>query len=232
MKKTYGQTIARLRKEKKLTQPELAARMTARGSTTYASSISKWEKDTSAPPLHQFLTLCEVLEVKDILWEFAGIHSGVLSGFNEKGREQAKELLNLLFKIDEFRDEPSKLYAMPRQFRLYSIGVSAGTGSFLDESDYEMIEAPDYVPSDADFALRISGDSMEPLYRDKQVIWVKSQQVLRNGEIGVFFYDNNAYCKKYVEETEGAVLRSMNENYEDIQLEESNVFSVIGRVVA
>jgi transcriptional regulator with XRE-family HTH domain len=49
-----------------------------------------------------------------------------------------------------------------RLLRLYEIPVSAGLGSFLDSSDFDMIEVDDLVPDSADYAVRVKGNSMLP----------------------------------------------------------------------
>ena len=48
-----------------------------------------------------------------------------------------------------------------------NLSVSAGTGAFLDEGSFEMVSFPaSTVPDGADFGVRVSGDSMEPVYHD------------------------------------------------------------------
>ncbi len=215
-----------------LKQSEVAEKMAALGCHVNTKKISKWETNYTSPSVDEFLALCHVLDVRDIQWEFAVRHIGPLAGFNAAGRQKAKELLDLLFKIDEYRDEPAQSGGTPRLLRLYDIAVSAGTGNFLEDSNFKMIEAPSYVPASADFALCISGDSMEPLYRDSQIIWIKEQLEIRDGEIGVFLYDGNTYCKVLVMEEGGVVLRSLNESYDDITVNENNVFRVFGKVVS
>ena len=119
-----------------------------------------------------------------------------------------------------------------RVYRLFDIPASAGTGNFLDESGYDMIKAPSYVPDVVDFALRVSGDSMEPLLQDGQIIWIKEQQVLDSGEIGVFVYYDDVYCKELVVDGDKAYLRSLNPAYEDIEVREDFGFRTIGKVVS
>jgi len=114
---------------------------------------------------------------------------------------------------------------------LYDIPVSAGTGNFLDDSGYEDIEVPSYVPVAVDFALRVSGDSMEPLLCDGQVIWVKEQEVLDSGDIGIFTYSGDVYCKKLIADGTRAYLRSLNPVYGDIEIFDDYGFKVIGKVV-
>ena len=63
---------------------------------------------------------------------------------------------------------------------------------------------------DADFGVCVSGDSMEPLYLNGQIIWVHQQETLEDGEIGIFFLDGEAYVKKYAPSkvSSGSVFRT------------------------
>lgn len=58
MKKTLGNMITELRKQKGMTQLDLADKM---GVTDKA--VSKWERDLSTPDIHTITRLSEVLEV-------------------------------------------------------------------------------------------------------------------------------------------------------------------------
>ena len=226
-----GKTLAELRREKKLMQKDIAAKLADHGINLSAKSIHNWEKDIALPNARQFLALCYILGVEDVLWRFTGVHRGPYAGLNQAGREKAREFIDLLFSSDKYRDEPVSEVSMPRLLRLYDVPVSAGTGNFLEESGYEMIEAPDFVSENADFALRLSGDSMEPLLQDGQIIWVKEQQTLNSGEIGIFVYSGDVYCKKLIIGDDRAYLRSLNPDYEDIEIKEDFGFRTIGKVV-
>jgi len=259
-----GATLSELRKNKKLMQKELAAKMSVYGFDVKAKTIYNWEKGLSQPSIPQFIALCDILDVDDVLWRFAGIPKGPYAGLNRSGRQKAREFIDILFQVDAYRDfadtnspvvgirsdslpdddtdfnsiqnevdfdHIGKSTNAPRLLRLYDIPVSAGTGNFLDDSGYEMIEAPNYVPIAVDFALRISGDSMEPLMQDGQVIWVKEQDVLDNGEIGIFSYSGDVYCKKLIADGRRAYLRSLNSAYEDIEVQDDYGFRVLGKVV-
>jgi len=145
MKKTIGDTLAELRRAKKLMQKDVAARLSAHGIRVSAKTIYNWEKGLAQPNAGQFLALCDILGVEDVLWCFSGVHRGPYSGLNQAGRQKAREFIDLLFHIDMFRDDPEELIEAPRLLRLYDIPVSAGSGNFLDDSGYEMIAAPDYI---------------------------------------------------------------------------------------
>ena len=79
--------------------------------------------------------------------------------------------------------------------------VSAGTGAFLDEGNFEMVSFPESsIPDGAEFGVRVSGDSMEPVYHDGQIVWVQQCETLRPGEVGVMIYDGQGYIKAYAEQ--------------------------------
>ncbi len=110
--------------------------------------------------------------------------------------------------------------------------VSAGTGFLLDEGDCNTeVQVPDTPAArKADFALTISGNSMEPIYHDGDIVLVKRADIVRIGEIGIFIVDGNGYIKKYG----GDRLISLNSAYSDIILA-TGVYAkccglVIGRV--
>ena len=68
MKETMGQIIRKLRKERNLTQEELAEQL---GVTFQA--VSKWENDTGMPDISQIVPLAYVFDVStDILFGIQG----------------------------------------------------------------------------------------------------------------------------------------------------------------
>jgi len=232
MKFSIGDTFAELRKAKKFMQKDVASRLSVYGFSVSSKTIYNWEKGLAQPSIPIFLALCDILGVDDVLWQFAGIHRGPYAGLNQAGRQKAREFIDLLFYIEMFRDDPEESSETPRLLHLYDIPASAGTGNFLDDSGYEVIEAPGYVPAGADFALRVSGASMEPLFQDGQVIWVKEQEVLNNGDLGIFVYFDDVYLKKFVIDGDKAYLRSLNPEYDDIEVKEDFGFKTIGKVVS
>lgn len=93
------------------------------------------------------------------------------------------------------------------------------------------MEVGEEVPATADFGIRISGDSMEPRFVNGQIVWVQKQDTLNNGEIGIFFLDGNAYCKKLQDDEKGLYLISLNNTYEPIAVTENQTFKIFGKVV-
>ena len=118
-----------------------------------------------------------------------------------------------------------------RTLPLYRLAVSAGTGELLDGADYDTVEVGDEVSPNADFGVRIAGDSMEPRFVHGQIVWVHRQETLRSGEIGVFLYNGAGYCKR-LERAPGRVeLVSLNPRYAPIRVAAGDELRVFGRVV-
>jgi SOS-response transcriptional repressor LexA len=115
----------------------------------------------------------------------------------------------------------------PETVRLFDLPAAAGTGIFMDSDSYEDFEADYAVPKDADFAVRISGDSMAPRFVDGQIVFVRSQQTIEQGEYGIFGLNGSSYIKKMGD----GELISLNRRYHPIPIGEFDSFKVFGKVV-
>ncbi len=126
---------------------------------------------------------------------------------------------------------PEERRAPGRILPLYRLAVSAGTGEFLDGSDYDTVEVGEEVSPQADFGVRIAGDSMEPRFVNGQIVWVHRQDTLRPGEIGIFLYNGSGYCKRLERRNGAAELVSLNPLYAPIRVGEEDEFRLFGKVV-
>ncbi len=130
-------------------------------------------------------------------------------------------------------EKSAKILSIPaavarRTLFLYDMPVSAGTGVYLDESTAEQINIPDNEKtSSADFALRISGRSMEPKYHDGDVLLVENCDMPEVGELGIFVLDGSGYFKKFG----GDRLISLNPEFTDILLKNYENVVCCGRVI-
>jgi len=98
-----------------------------------------------------------------------------------------------------------------RYIPFYYTPPAAGIAVPLETDEFEMLLADDSVPADADYAVRISGDSMEPYLKDGELVFVKETQELHNGDVGIFCVDGAMYCKQYfVDEDRNLHLLSAN----------------------
>ena len=115
-----------------------------------------------------------------------------------------------------------------RKISLYDLPVSAGTGVYLTDTQSVEINIPDNnETAAADFALRIKGNSMEPKYRDGDVLLVEECDSVEYGELGIFILDGDGYFKKFG----GDRLISLNPDYEPILLKNFEDIVCCGRVV-
>lgn len=105
--------------------------------------------------------------------------------------------------------------------------VSAGTGQYVfDDIPPEMIEVEsNHITMQADFAVGVNGDSMEPTYKDRDVLLIKKQPSVNIGEISIFMIDGEAFVK----ELGHNVPVSHNPKYAPIPFSES--ISCIGKVL-
>ncbi|MBK0348933.1 cI-like repressor [Aerococcaceae bacterium zg-ZJ1578] len=145
--------------------------------------------------------------------------------FAEKQLEQQNKIVHL----DEVRELYADYQTQYEDVDVYG-AVSAGTGVELYDEVVETIQYPAPVPNH-DIALKVSGDSMAPLFQDGEVIFVRKKQEINNGQIGVFIVNGQGFLKKLYKGSDAVKLISLNPNYEDIVLTEHDDIHVVGVVV-
>lgn len=229
MASNIGAKLAQIRKDKNISQKELAKRLCTIGISVTNQAISKWEKGSTQPNADQFLALCKSLEVDDISLHFLGEESSLLHGLNADGIQKISEYADVLRASGMYTAKLPK--PAGRILPLYSMAVSAGTGQFLDSSDYENVEVGEEVSEKASFGVRVTGDSMMPQFQDGQIVWLHQQQTLQDGEVGVFLYDGDAYLKKLSASNGKARLISLNPSYAPIEINEFATLRVLGKVL-
>lgn len=238
---SIGKIISTYRKKAHLSQSELAARLSQRGFSTTNKAVSFWETNKSEPSVAAFLTICQILEIPDCVEEFLGDNpANPMSALNEEGKAKARAYINFLAHPVSYAKEKSSAEVIPfpetqnrdvRKLRLYDIRVSAGTGNFLDSDHYTTVEIGAENADGADFAVTISGDSMEPVFHDHDMVLVHQQDTIENGEIGIFALNDNAYIKKFRSDKKGTFLISLNKKYAPIPVDtESDSFHIFGKV--
>ena len=103
---------------------------------------------------------------------------------------------------------------------------------YLDEnSSYTSIETT--IP-EADYAVKISGQSMEPTIQDGDVVFVKTTDELEHRNIGIFLVDGNVMCKRFVKRGKGTFLVPDNNSgeYEEINLNRIDSYKLLGKVIS
>lgn len=111
------------------------------------------------------------------------------------------------------------------------IGLAqAGTGGFFDDAGFptgagwEEIAFPN-VPDENTYALEISGDSMEPLYRDGDTVIVSPGAQIRRGDrVVVKTQDGQILAKELKRQTAKTIeLQSLNPEHEDLTFDMKDI---------
>ena len=225
-----------LRIKHELTQKELSQKL-----GVSSVSIGNWETGVKTPSIPAIVSLAKLYGVSTDYLLGVAFEQGIspltksehtlLSGYRmldshgrkavdtlcaiEKARIEAEQIKPVITgKVIDIKKKPNRY--LPR----YTTPSAAGYSVPLDGDDFEMILVDDSVPSDADFAVGIQGNSMYPYIHDGDTVFVKKDCELEIGDVGIFCVDGAMYCKQYyVDEYHNLILVSANP-----RLKNTNVF--------
>ena len=244
-----GQKIKKIRLSLGMTQQKLADKSNV--TKGYISMIEKGVNPTTkkklVPTLEKIsaiasafnMTVDEVVKDTDdeIIIQTKPIFPSILDQITDTTAKlheprQKKVLTFAQDQLDEQEGNSINNILSYSDFTCYG-AVSAGTGEWLGEEYKEEVTLPaSIVPNQAfDFVLRVNGNSMEPLFKDDEYIFVRKTEDIRNGQIGVFVVDGEAYLKKAYLEKDCLRLVSLNKDYEDLLFNGQNDIKLVGVVV-
>jgi len=121
--------------------------------------------------------------------------------------------------------------------KVYQQKASAGLGSYLsDESDrdYELMRfAATPVSKEADFCIRIKGDSMEPKINEGDIVFVKAAPKIDSDNVGIFIYDGESYCKRLrIDNKKNQImLESLNKAFAPKHIKHPESLRTVGLVI-
>lgn len=198
--------IKKKRQSLNLTQTELAKKL------GYAdkSMIAKIEKGQVDLPQSKIVAFAKALNTTP---------SDLMGWDDNKGNY---EEYNNIYKIDTIK--------------LPLLGtVACGEPIYADEDRESYILAGTDI--NADFCLKCKGDSMiNARIYDGDIVFVRKQDIVNNGEIAVVIIDDEATLKRfyYYREQNLVILKPENSKYQDIVLsgEELEKVKVIGKAIA
>ena len=116
-----------------------------------------------------------------------------------------------------------------REIKFFTMTASAGPGDFLDNDP--TATTLEVTNQECTFAVKISGDSMEPDVHDGDIVLVKSCEEVPNAQKGVVWYKGVCYCKKLIRTDKGLLLVSLNKGYDPIPVESVDEYHLFGEVV-
>lgn len=114
---------------------------------------------------------------------------------------------------------------------LYELAACAGNGFYTDGD----VSSEDHESdnSNADFAIRISGKSMEPTIPDGSIALIEDVEVLAHEDIGIFVLDGEVMCKRYLIIDGYTYLAPDNDSdeFKTIRIGENNRCDIQGKVL-
>ncbi len=227
MSLTFGEKIKEARKQKNLTQKQLADLIGAAH-----NSISDWENNKNKPDPDTIELLCGVLKItpnyllasteddfspKEKLlikkYRFISAHS-------PDGAKAVDAVLDREYAVAEqlqgkdVRIKELEMKLIPKRILAYYGKIAAAGKSYgFDDVIVGTIECPLTDESqNADYAIGVSGNSMEPTFYDGDIVYVKKGIRPGIGDIGIFQKDNCIYIKEVGEDE----LTSHNAKYKPL----------------
>ena len=183
------------------------------------TTVSRWRSGERSPKLEKLPEIAAVFNVDTRVFVGEDKISSIETIYNQlEPQRQAKVYDFASYQLKEQNRKTSIVVTIKGY-------VSAGTGEWLEETSEE-VEFSGEVP-EHDFAVRVNGNSMLPLFEDGQVIFIKSTSDVRDGQIIVCRVNSDAYVKKL----SGNKLVSLNKEYDDILISETDDFKIFGVVV-
>lgn len=150
----------------------------------------------------------------------------IIRRYTEFPEEVRLLLLETIRKLVGLPDAPEDLRPVIVFTRCHRMKASAGMGYDLDNADewrdVRIYDCPEAYQ--ADFAVEVDGDSMEPDYHDGDIVFVKLSEDVPVGAVGLFIHDGRGYIKERGEKC----LISRNPDYPNIEGECRVVGAVIG----
>lgn len=202
------------------------------------STIFRYEKgDIEKLPTNILEDIAEVLKTTPAFlmgWEDENAPS-IETIYKQLNSERQTKVYNFAEQQLEEQNRGNVVH-FPKKEKLPTIKNSASVANptelvygdtVVEEEEFER------VPNNADFAVPIIGDSMEPVIRNGQFVFVKEQPDVEDGEIAIVEIDGDGVtCKEVYKdyESQTIILHSINELYEDRVVSPEQI-RIIGKVV-
>lgn len=140
------------------------------------------------------------------------------------------ELIKAEFPEECIEDDLENNIPKTNIIHLYEMAACAGDGFFMDENGVPFV---DYKTTnmEADYAVTISGQSMEPKIQNGSVVLVKTTKELKNNEIGIFVFDGEVMCKRFVRRGRGVFLVPENKTFDEKKCTKESTCVILGRII-
>lgn len=229
-----------LREDNSITQKEFADKfgLTLRAWQSYEQGVSEPKYEVLCKIADEFKVSTDYLLGRTDIKAMAGTSPAeqldvtaaeqeIIRRYAEFPEDLRLLLLDTIRKLVGLPDDVGEVRPVIVFTRCHRMKASAGAGFDLDNDDewrdIRIYDCPEAYQ--ADFAVEVDGESMEPDYHDGDIVFVKLSEDVPVGAVGLFIHDGKGYIKERGEKC----LISRNPEYENICGECRTVGSVIGK---
>lgn len=210
------------RKELKMTQKDIADQL----GITY-QAYSAWERGVKQPSREKVKLLEQILNAPK--GYFTELEIGRLyNSLSDEAKDQALSYVRNLVQKEQCKNVVSmseKLY----KYHVYE-KMSAGIGSSVyNDHNYDTVYFDKELAHD--FASWISGDSMEPKYKNGSVALIRETGFDYDGAVYAVVWNSQTFIKKVYREENGLRLVSINKDYKDIRIPYDKKPRIVGEIV-
>lgn len=207
------------------------------------STVRKWENgDITNMKRDKIVSLSKILKLDplDIIDpnnELSNRNNryikAVISGMNRLSSERQKNVKNYVdSQVDE--QENSKISENVSSIPVVHNSAVAANPTELTYGDTVLQDEEfERIPDNADLAIPVIGDSMEPTIKNGGLVFIHEQPTIENGEIAVVEIDGEGTtCKKvyFDYSNKEIILKSINPKYPDRHINSDRI-RIIGKVV-
>lgn len=186
------------------------------------SAIGLWETGKREPNQEMLLKLGEALDcsVLDIMGADTVIRihreSPLMQKYNALDKH-GKKVVDFVLDAEYQRCMNAEEVVEKTKTKIIPLFcAAAGPGEPPSQDGFEDYEVDENSP--AKFAVKISGDSMEPEFHAGDIVLCRKKKP-EIGEIAVIMVDGFIYVKQYIEGINGFYLRSLNRKRKDCDLD-------------
>lgn len=199
------------------------------------TTVSRWRSGERSPKMAKLSEIADVFNVDARIFVGEMPAPDIFTIYNQLAPPRQEKVYNFADRQLEEQNRGNVAH-FPKKEKLPTIKNSASAANptelvygdtVVEEEEFER------VPNNADFAVPIIGDSMEPVIRNGQFVFVKEQPDVEDGEIAIVEIDGDGVtCKEVYKdyESQTIILRSINDLYEDRVVSPEQI-RIIGKVV-
>ena len=128
----------------------------------------------------------------------------------------------LMYTYDKYLSEDQESYGLIDHIAYDKILAVDKLDSF--------ISCPPSMPS-ASLAIKMPDDSMEPIYKKGEYLFIEFNSLLENNDVGLFNVDGKFYVRRFFNKNGKILLKADNKSVSPLEIPDSNDFYIVGKVL-